>query len=342
MSAALEVRSLEVTFSRRGRLFRPARPLRAVSDVSFSIPQGRTVGLVGESGCGKSTIGLAPLRLVQAQGGTVRMDGTDLLALGGPELRRARRHIQIIFQDPYSSLNPRLTAADLIAEPLRTLGIGTRTEQRVRAEQLLEQVGLSAEQAGLFPHQFSGGQRQRISIARALAPDPRILVCDEPVSALDVAIQAQILNLLSRIQQDRGFSMLFISHDLSVVRHISDDVIVMYLGRIVEKAPAETLFRQPRHPYTAALLSAIPSLDPDAKSSAGRLRLKGEIPSPVNLPSGCAFHTRCPSAGERCRMERPELRDVGGDTLAACHFAESLDLGQAIEPLPPEQRPLPT
>lgn len=326
MTVEVVVSNLRVEFASRGGLFSRGKVVRAVNDVSFSIPAGRTVGLVGESGCGKSTIGQALLRLVTAQGGKVEMGGQNLLELKGEALREARRRIQIIFQDPYSSLNPRLSAADLVAEPLRTLGIGTRQERRRRVEELLVQVGLTREQAALFPHQFSGGQRQRIGIARALAPQPEVLVCDEPVSALDVAIQAQVLNLLARLQQQNGFSMLFISHDLAVVRHISDEVIVMYLGRIVERAAVEDLFRRPRHPYTAALLSAIPSRNPDRKSAERRLRLTGEVPSPTNVPAGCAFRTRCPFAREICAAQRPELRPIDGGHEAACHFAEELDL----------------
>lgn len=318
----LSVSNLSVEFGGRGGLFSEGRVVKAVQDVSFDLDPGRTLGLVGESGCGKSTTGLAAMRLIEAKSGTVMFGDMDILKLKGANLRLLRSKIQIVFQDPFSSLNPRLTAAEIISEPLDILNVGTRAERRVRVDELLTQVGLSPEHGGLFPHQFSGGQRQRLGIARALAPDPDILVCDEAVSALDVAIQAQVLNLLARLQKARGFGMLFISHDLSVVRHVSDEVIVMYLGRIVERAPAQNLFDAPLHPYTLALISAIPSRDLDRPSS--RMRLEGDVPSPVNLPSGCAFHTRCPFAKDHCKQERPELRDVSAGRQVACHYAEEI------------------
>lgn len=318
----LSVRNLSVEFGGHGGLFRKSRVVRAVQEVSFDLAPGTTLGLVGESGCGKSTTGLAAMRLIDARAGEVLFGDRDILKLRGADLRRMRSKIQIVFQDPFSSLNPRLTAAGIIAEPLEILGVGTLDERRARVDELLKQVGLSPEHGGLFPHQFSGGQRQRLGIARALAPDPEILICDEAVSALDVAIQAQVLNLLARLQADRGFAMLFISHDLSVVRHVSDEVIVMYLGRIVERANAGALFDAPRHPYTKALISAIPSRDLDRPST--RMRLQGDVPSPVNLPSGCAFHTRCPFARDLCAKERPALDERTDGCAVACHFADEL------------------
>ena len=319
----LSVRNLSVEFGIRRGLFRKGRVVRAVQDVSFDLIPGTTLGLVGESGCGKSTTGLAAMRLIDAHAGKVLFGDRDILKLQGADLRQMRSKIQIVFQDPFSSLNPRLTAAGIIAEPLEILGVGTPGTRRARVDELLMQVGLSPEHGGLFPHQFSGGQRQRVGIARALAPDPEILICDEAVSALDVAIQAQVLNLLARLQANRGFAMLFISHDLSVVRHVSDEVIVMYLGRIVERANAKTLFDAPLHPYTMALMSAIPSRDLDRPST--RIRLQGDVASPINVPSGCAFHNRCPFAQARCSKERPELEQIRDGHYAACHFAGRIE-----------------
>ena len=320
----LDVRDLSVDFTLDGGLFRPRQVVHAVDRVSFSIAPGATVGLVGESGCGKSTTGLAIMRLAEARGGQVHLDGQDLLAASGAGLRELRKKVQIIFQDPFSSLNPRLTAAQIVEEPLEILGLGDKTSRRERVATLLRQVGLSPEQSRLFPHQFSGGQRQRLGIARALAPAPRLLVCDEPVSALDVAVQAQVLNLLARIQKETGIAMLFISHDLSVVRHVSDEVVVMYLGRVAERGPVATIFERPLHPYTHALLSAIPSRDPDKNRAGKRIRLTGDVPSPLNVPSGCAFRSRCPHARERCASEKPPLRDLGPGHGVACHFAEEI------------------
>lgn len=319
----LSVKNLTVEFGVAAGLFSKGRVVRAVQDVSFDLEPGMTVGLVGESGCGKSTTGLAAMRLIKAQGGSVMFGDRDILSLAGSDLRAIRSKIQIVFQDPFSSLNPRLTAAEIISEPLDILDVGTKKERRKRVDELLVQVGLTSEHGDLFPHQFSGGQRQRLGIARALAPDPEILVCDEAVSALDVAIQAQVLNLLAKLQQERGFAMLFISHDLSVVRHVSDEVIVMYLGRVVERAPTHELFTSPLHPYTMALISAIPSRDLDRPST--RIRLEGDVPSPVNVPSGCAFHNRCPFAQQRCREDRPDLRPMADNREAACHFAGEIE-----------------
>jgi oligopeptide transport system ATP-binding protein len=284
------------------------------------VQAGETLGLVGESGCGKTTIGRLALRLLEPTSGTVAFAGRDLASLPRGELRRVRAQMQIVFQNPFASLNPRMSVEEIVARPLlihEGLGAAAR---RGRVAELLEQVGLRPEHARRYPHEFSGGQRQRIAIARALSVHPRLLVLDEPTSALDVSVQAQILNLLRSLQAAMGLTYLFISHDLAAVRHMSDRVAVMYLGRVVETAPAETLFAAPRHPYTRALMSAIPVTDPRARRE--RLRLTGDIPSPIRLPSGCAFHTRCPIAAERCRVERPELRPIG-DAMVACHFTDS-------------------
>ena len=315
----LRVEDLHVHY----RLPRPrllgARPtLRAVDGVSFSVDRGRTLGLVGESGCGKTTLGLAVLRLVEPTGGSVVFDGMELRSLEAEALLDVRRRMQIIFQDPYSSLNPRRTAGDIVRSPLDVRKIGSPAEREERVSELFSLVGLRPNQRNLFPHQFSGGQRQRIGIARALALQPEFIVCDEPVSALDVAIQAQILNLLCDLQEELGLTFLFISHDLAVVQHICDDVAVMYLGVVVEKANRKTLFRNPRHPYTRALLSAVPARRGSRKSA--RIRLEGDIPSPVNVPSGCRFHTRCAHARERCRAEVPKLVEKQPGHWEACHF----------------------
>lgn len=321
----LDVRDLAVHFTgRRSHLWAAPPVVRAVDGVSFCLGRRRTLGLVGESGCGKSTTGLALARLVHASAGQALLDGKDMLAQQGEELRQVRRRVQIVFQDPYSSLNPRLTAGQSIREPLDVLEIGTPATRRDRVAELLQQVGLRPEHDRLYPHQFSGGQRQRLGIARALALKPELIICDEPVSALDVAIQAQILNLLARLQRENDLSFIFISHDLSVVRHVSDDVAVMYLGRIVEQAPTDQLFSRPSHPYTKALLSAVPSSDPDTKSSTTRIRLQGDIPAATAAPSGCRFRTRCPFARELCATRVPELRPLAGGHLCACHFAEEL------------------
>ena len=320
MTALLDVQDLTVRFALpRGSLFGPRRTLEAVRQVSFRLEQGRALGIVGESGSGKTTTAMAAIRLVEAAGGKVLFDGQDLLALSDEAMRQRRRDVQLIFQDPYSSLNPRARVADIVREPLDLMGIGTLDERRDRVEELFRLVGLRPDQLALFPHQFSGGQRQRISIARALATTPRLLVCDEPVSALDVAIQAQILNLLARLKADLGLSYLFISHDLGVVRHVCDDVAVMYLGKIVEMGPRNALFDDPQHPYTQALLSAAPSLA--RRKSRGYVRplkIAGDPPSPINPPPGCAFAERCPRAQAVCRTTQPELS--GDGHRVACHF----------------------
>ncbi len=321
MTGLLEVRDLTVRFALpRPAPFAPKPHLEAVRGVSFSLEKGRALGIVGESGSGKTTTAMAAIRLTEAVGGQVLFEGSDLLKLSDEEMRRRRRDVALIFQDPYSSLNPRARVADIVREPMELMGIGTREERRARVVELFELVGLRPDQLNLFPHQFSGGQRQRISIARALTTNPRLLVCDEPVSALDVAIQAQILNLLERLKAELGLSYLFISHDLGVVRHICEDVAVMYLGKIVEAAPCAALFDAPQHPYTQALLSAAPSLA--RRKSRGYMRplkLTGDPPSPLNPPRGCAFAERCPKAQDLCRQTQPEL-SVHRTTRVACHF----------------------
>ncbi len=316
---SLKVDNLRTYFKvRRPHLFAEQPTVYAVDGVSFEIPSGKTLGLVGESGCGKSTTAFSVLRLVEPTSGSVVLKGTDVCRLNENELRNYRRHMQIIFQDPYSSMNPRTTAGEIIRTPLKILKIGTPEEQHERVEELLRLVGLRPEQKKLYPHQFSGGQRQRICVARALAPNPGFIVCDEPVSALDVAIQSQILNLLARLQREFGLTYLFISHDMAVVQHICDEIAVMYLGRIVEKADRRSLFLDVKHPYTKALLSAVPSMDKEAKRSS--TALKGDVPSPMDPPSGCHFHTRCPFAEKRCSREIPELREVRPNHWVACHL----------------------
>jgi oligopeptide/dipeptide ABC transporter ATP-binding protein len=304
-------------------LGRPRSVVRAVDGVTLEIPPGRTLGLVGESGCGKSTVGRTILRLTEPTAGTVRFDGQDVLALQGAELRALRRRMQIVFQDPYGSLNPRMTIGQTVREGLDIHELGAKTERPARVAALLSEVGLDPELAGRYPHELSGGQRQRVGIARALAVEPAFLVCDEPVSALDVSVQAQVLNLLADLRERRRLTYLFIAHDLAVVRHIADDVAVMYLGRIVERAGAAELYRAPRHPYTRSLLSAVPVPDPTAQRA--RIVLQGDVPSPARPPSGCPFHPRCPhpQKNDRCTTELPVLRDVAPGHQAACHFAEA-------------------
>jgi oligopeptide transport system ATP-binding protein len=305
-------------FGARG-VMREKQTVQAVSGVSFYIDEGETLALVGESGCGKSTVGRLALRLLEPTGGSVRFEGTDLGSLSPSELRAIRRKMQIIFQDPYASLDPRMKVYSIIAEPLVTHRVyGAKRETEARVRELMSRVGLGPEQIDRYPHQFSGGQRQRIGIARALALNPKLVVCDEPVSALDVSIQAQILNLLSDLQEELGLTYLFISHDLGVVRHISDRICVMFLGRLCETGPTEDIFRTPLHPYTKFLLEAVPKPDPHLRKEKKAL-LAGEMPSPVNPPPGCRFHTRCPESGDICAQVTPEMRSFGA-RQAACHF----------------------
>jgi oligopeptide/dipeptide ABC transporter ATP-binding protein len=321
--ALLEVQNLVKHFPVGGGMFSaPSAVVRAVDDVSFSIGRGETVGLVGESGCGKTTTGRCILQLERATSGRILFEGVDLTTLDQGALRAVRRKVQVIFQDPYSSLNPRMTIGQILAEPLKVHGIvpdGAKREARVR--ELLEQVGLLPQHARRYPHQLSGGQRQRVGIARALAMEPALIVCDEPVSALDVSIQAQIINLLEDLQRRLGLTYLFIAHDLSVVRHISDRVVVMYLGKVVEVADRQALYEDPLHPYTRALLSAVPIPDPALEARREHTVLRGEVPSPLKPPSGCVFHPRCPRAEARCSAEAPPLRDIKPGHRGACHFA---------------------
>ncbi len=316
---ALEVRDLKKHFPvKKGLLQKTVGHVYAVDGVSFSIREGETLGLVGESGCGKSTVGRAILRLVEPTSGSIKVSGEEITGLSKQEMRPYRREMQIIFQDPFSSLDPRMSAGDIVGEPLKVHGAGNAKERRDRVAELFARVGLRQAQMDSFPHQFSGGQRQRIGIARALALNPKLIIGDEPVSALDVSIQAQVINLLMDLQQELGLGYLFISHNLAVVEHISHYIAVMYLGRIVEYADKRTLFTSPRHPYTEALLSAVPVPDPAIKRK--KVVLEGDVPSPVKPPSGCHFHTRCPIAQARCKVESPVLRDVGGGQKVSCHF----------------------
>jgi oligopeptide transport system ATP-binding protein len=317
----LEVRDLKVHFPVQHGLFsRVKAHVKAVDGVSFSLASGETLGLVGESGCGKTTLGRAVVRLIEPTAGQVLFQDQDLSRLNGSALRARRRGFQMIFQDPFGSLNPRLTVEEIIGEALdiHRLAADADTRRR-RITELLQAVGLDAAHAQRYPHEFSGGQRQRIGIARALAVEPRLIVCDEPVSALDVSVQAQIINLLQDLQRQRGLSYLFVAHDLAVVEHISRRVLVMYLGRIVELADARTLVRAPKHPYTQALISAVPVVDPASKRQ--RIVLPGDVPSPIDPPAGCPFHPRCPLAEARCRTEPPALRELAPGHFAACHLA---------------------
>ena len=307
----LEVSGLRKYFPLKGKM------LRAVDDVSFGVGEGETLGLVGESGCGKTTLGKVILRLIEPTAGSIRLRGTDITNLNAEQMRPHRRALQVIFQDPYASLNPRMTAGAIVGEPL--LNFGMESDERVA--QLFRRVGLSPDQMRRYPHEFSGGQRQRLGIARALALNPALIVADEPVSALDVSVQAQVINLLMDLQQEYRLSYLFIAHDLAVVQHISQRVAVMYLGKIVELAQKKALFAQPRHPYTEALLSAVPQPVPGMRKQ--RIILQGDLPSPAALPSGCRFHTRCPYSFERCRVEEPAFEEKAPGHWAACHLQNS-------------------
>ena len=322
MTPLVSVRNLVKHYHSAGLFGRTTPPVRAVDGVSFDVGRGETLALVGESGCGKSSVGRTILRLQEPTSGAMSFDGKDVFSLNRTQLRQLRRQMQIIFQDPYSSLNPRMTIGAAIAEGIQIHRLASRSDVPARVAALLEEVGLDPTYARRYPHEFSGGQRQRIGIARALAVQPSFIVCDEPVSALDVSVQAQVLNLLSDLQQQRGLSYLFIAHDLAVVRQIAHRIAVMYLGRIVEEGFTDQILSNPRHPYTVALLSAVPEPDPTFRRD--RIVLSGDLPSPSNPPPGCPFHTRCfhPLKSERCRTEVPLLRSVDG-TVAACHYAEA-------------------
>jgi oligopeptide/dipeptide ABC transporter ATP-binding protein len=317
--ALLEVENLKKHFPvKKGVLSRTVGLVKAVDGVSFTLARGETLGLVGESGCGKTTVGRSVLRLVEPTAGSVVFDGENLLALSRREMLKRRASLQIIFQDPYSSLNPRMSVGAIIAEPIRNHLSASAAEIRNRVAQLMERVGLHPEHMSRYPHEFSGGQRQRIGIARALALNPRVIICDEPVSALDVSIQAQVINLLAQLQEQLDLSYLFIAHDLSVVEHICDRVAVMYLGRIVEMAAADDLYGHPAHPYSQALMSAVPIADPDIRRE--KIILQGDVPSPIDPPSGCSFHPRCAARKGVCSEAQPELRDIGGGHQVACHL----------------------
>lgn len=328
-SVLLRVEGLKKHFPiRRGVLQRQVGAVKAVDGISFDVRRGETFGLVGESGCGKSTTGRVILQLYPTTAGRVYFEGQDLTQLRGEALRQMRRRMQMIFQDPYASLNPRMTVGEIVGEPLDVYGIAPGKEKAQRVEELLKVVGLNPFFAGRFPHEFSGGQRQRIGIARALALHPSFIVCDEPISALDVSIQAQVVNLLEDLQKERGLTYLFIAHDLSMVRHISDRVAVMYLGKIMELANRNELYNNPLHPYTQALLSAVPTPDPVVEEKRQRIILTGDVPSPANPPKGCPFNTRCPLVQEVCRVQEPEWRQLRPDHWVYCHRADEIAAGR--------------
>ena len=317
----LEVKDLRKHYAvRRGLFSRISGYVYAVDGISFSIGEGETLGLVGESGCGKSTAGKTILKLIEPTSGTIKVRGEAIEGLSRGEMRPWRRDLQVVFQDPYSSLNPRLSAGAIVAEPLMNYGVATGDDLKARVAALFQKVGLREDQIARFPHEFSGGQRQRIGIARALALNPKLIVCDEPVSALDVSVQAQVINLLMDLQREFGLSYLFIAHDIAVVEHICHRIAVMYLGKIVELTDRRSLFAMPQHPYTEALLSAVPVPNPKAKKK--RIILSGDVPSPINPPSGCRFHTRCPYAFDRCKVEEPAMREVRPGHHVACHLRE--------------------
>ena len=333
--ALVQVEELKVYFPiRSGILFaRHIADVRAVDGITFDIRRGETLGLVGESGCGKTTAGRTVLRLIEPTEGRILFDGQDVSHLSGAELRRLRRRMQMVFQDPYSSLNPRRNVGNIVEEPLNVHDIAHGKEADERVRRLLEVVGLPRNAGNRYPHEFSGGQRQRIGLARALALNPDLIVADEPVSALDVSIQAQMINLLEELQDEFNLTYLFIAHDLAVVRHISDRIVVMYLGKIMEIAPSARLYDRPLHPYTKALLSAVPIPDPTIEAGRERILLRGDLPSPVNPPSGCRFHTRCPFAQrDRCPDEVPELRTLESGHTVACHWAEEIESGEITKP----------
>ncbi len=319
----ITVEGLKKYFPIRAGVFsRVTGYVKAVDGIDFNVRSGEAYGLVGESGCGKSTAGMSVLKLINPTAGKVVYKGHDIVAMGEDEMRKMRREMQIIFQDPYSSLNPRMSVGEAIGESLEVHGIATGKERRDRVISVLKECGLDEHHFRRYPHEFSGGQRQRIGIARALVLEPEFIVADEPVSALDVSIQSQIINLLERLQEKYGLTFLFISHDLSVVKHISDRLGVMYLGRIVEDAPKKELYSSPKHPYSQALLSAVPTMEPKVKKD--RIILKGDVPSPANPPSGCTFHTRCPWVEENCRNEVPSLKKVGTDHYVSCHLVKEV------------------
>ena len=324
----LAVRDLKMHFPiHKGLLRKQVGSVKAVDGVTFDVFQGETLGLVGESGCGKSTLGRSILRLYEPTGGEIELTlegkkAVDLAKLDRAQMLPYRRHVQMIFQDPYASLNPRMTVGDIIAEPIRIHGLRDGAAIMARVKELMELCGLNSRFIRRYPHEFSGGQRQRIGIARALACEPRLIVCDEPISALDVSIQAQIMNLMDELQRELGLTYLFIAHDLAAVRHISDRIAVMYLGRFVEVANFNDLYSRPFHPYTQALISAVPIPDPLVEAQRERIVLKGEIPSPQNPPAGCRFHTRCPYAWDRCKKEVPQLQEIAPGHRVACHLAD--------------------